>query len=243
MTHLYLVRHGEATTQVSNLLLDEGLTSLGIIQAEHLRDRLAATREIIPDVLIASTLPRARQTAEIIAPALNQSISLDDEMQELREGKATGMKLEQAQMKYGHFNPEQEPFRPPAPGGESWGQFTLRVAAALDRITSIYEGKTIVIVCHGGVIESSFIYFFRMESFAPPQTDFEIHNTSITYWQKSDSKDQSSEQSPHWRIIRYNDDFHLRDIDSLTRINWKDFGAPTPQEKSESRQSLPTTER
>ena len=39
-------------------------------QAERLRDRLAATGEIRADVLLSSTLLRASQTAELVAPAL-----------------------------------------------------------------------------------------------------------------------------------------------------------------------------
>ena len=71
-THLYLVRHGQAHVNVSQVMGgprgDTGLTALGIRQAQRLRDRLQNDREIHADVLLASTLPRARETAEIIAP-------------------------------------------------------------------------------------------------------------------------------------------------------------------------------
>lgn len=53
-------------------------------QAERLRDRLARTGEITADVLIASPLPRARQTAEMLAPALGLMVTLDAEMEEWR---------------------------------------------------------------------------------------------------------------------------------------------------------------
>ena len=68
-TELYLIRHGQAFSNVTPILAgpkgDEGLTEIGVRQAEHLRDRLAATREIKPDLLIASTLPRAARTARL----------------------------------------------------------------------------------------------------------------------------------------------------------------------------------
>ncbi len=65
---------------------------------------------------------------------------------------------------YGTPNFEQEPFRPVSPGGEGWGHFMLRVGGALDRIIREHAGKTIVIVCHGGVIDGSFLYFFQLHT-------------------------------------------------------------------------------
>src|SRR5581483_2761461 len=84
MTHLYLIRRGDATTTSPNPLEDPRLTRLGVAQAERLRDRLAGTGEMKADVLISSTMLRARQTAEIIAPALALPILYDDEVQEWR---------------------------------------------------------------------------------------------------------------------------------------------------------------
>src|SRR5437588_12763268 len=94
MTHLYLIRHGAALGAVKRIIGNTPLSPFGITQAERLRDRLAATGEIAADVLISSTLVRARQTAEIIAPALGLPILFDDEVQEMRPGVADGMSLD-----------------------------------------------------------------------------------------------------------------------------------------------------
>ncbi len=107
-TNLYLIRHGEAVVNVKPIVGDmrgdTGLTPLGVTQAERLRDRLAATGEISADVLIASTMPRARQTAEIIAPALGLPILWDDDVQEMRSGEADGMTLARC---HGHLRHAQ----------------------------------------------------------------------------------------------------------------------------------------
>ena len=95
MTHLYLIRHGQHIGSVKHIIGDTELSPLGIQQAERLRDRLAATGEIKADVLIASTFKRARQTAEIIAPAFGLPIIFDDEVQEWRDGEAEGMTLDE----------------------------------------------------------------------------------------------------------------------------------------------------
>ena len=218
VTQLFLIRHGEAVSNVQPIVGgmrgDTGLTPRGVAQAEHLRDRLASTGEIAADVLISSTLPRARETAEIIAPALGLPILWDDEVQEMRPGVADGMSLDDFREKFGIPSTEREPFRPLAPGGENWPQFMLRVATALDRIARQHRDKSVVIVCHGGVIEGSFVYFFGLNSLAGLPVRFNTHNTSITHWKH----DPPSDPAPRWRLMRYNDSAHLKGLgDPSTR--------------------------
>ncbi len=225
MTQLYLIRHGETLGAIHDIIGDTALSPLGIQQAERLRDRLATTGEIAADVLISSTLKRARQTAEILAPALKLPILFDDEVHELRDGAADGMSEKEYRAKYGTVNFRETPFRQVAPAGENWGQFVLRVSTALDRILRQYEGKTIVIVCHGGVIGISFLYFFGINTVQYPRTGFDTSNTSITHWRKTTYADRP----PRWRLIRYNDDMHLRDITSRVRIPWHEIAAQPAQ--------------
>ena len=223
VTHLYLIRHGQADCNVNNLLAgmksDIGLTPLGVQQAERLRDRLATTGEIVADVVIASTLPRARQTAEIIAPALGLPIIFDDEVQEMRVGEADGLTWQQYVEQFGpppDFR--EEPFREMFVGGENWGQFVLRVATALDRILRAHEGKTIVVVCHGGVIDASFLIGLGMSTIAMPRAQFHTRNTSITHWERF-----VYDNEKRWRLISYNDDLHTRDLGTDERIVWAPF--------------------
>ncbi|NJN19854.1 MAG: histidine phosphatase family protein [Oscillochloris sp.] len=235
MTHLYLIRHGEAVANVQPIIAgmqgDAGLTERGVMQAERLRDRLKASGEIKADLLIGSTLPRARQTAEIIQPALGVPIIWDDEVQELRIGAADGMTNSEAWAKFGVPDFDQFPLRPIAPDGESWGDFTLRVANALTRITNAHAGKSIVIVCHGGVIDSSFIHFFRMPGLVLPPTDFHTRNTSITHWELVDRRSRSL-----WRLNSYNDVAHLQGIGAFESVRWEDLdgghpASPVPTEE------------
>src|SRR6266852_7381270 len=188
MTQLYLIRHAEAMAAIKGFIGDGGLSPLGVMQAERLRARLEATKEIAADVLISSTFPRAHKTADIIAPALGLPLILDDAIQELRPGEADGMPVEMFRKKYGEADFIQNPYRPLAPGGENWGQFMLRVGEALDRIVRKYEGKTIVLVCHGGVIDGSFLYFFKMSAWTLPPARFYTRNTSITHWRQLTSE-------------------------------------------------------
>ncbi|HKS68846.1 MAG TPA: histidine phosphatase family protein [Ktedonobacterales bacterium] len=221
VTKLYLIRHGQAHCNVPPYGTvagpngDKGLTPLGVRQAERLRDRLAATGEIAADVLIASTLRRAMQTAQIIAPALGGlPIVPDDDVQEMRVGDFDGLPWEQVKEQWADHR--VDPYRPLGPGGENWPRFHVRVAEALDRIVAEHAGKNVVVVCHGGVVDASFAYFFGLPTLAPGKSGLYTANTSITQW----------EEEPHdgfslrWRLVRYNDDLHVRDLDAPERLGW-----------------------
>jgi probable phosphoglycerate mutase len=232
VTRLYLIRHGQAYCNVPPFGTvagpkgDEGLTPIGVRQAERLRDRLAATGEIGADVLIASTLPRAMRTAEIIAPVLGVPIIPDDDVQEMRVGELDGLPWEQAQELWADHH--VDPYQPLGPGGENWPQFQLRVATALHRIITEHAGKSIVVVCHGGVVDGSFGYFFGLHTLAPGITGLQTANTSITHWQGvpyDEDWGQRNERSSslRWRLMRYNDDLHVRDLDAQARLGWVPF--------------------
>jgi 2,3-bisphosphoglycerate-dependent phosphoglycerate mutase len=236
MTQLYLIRHGESMGALNGLVGDGGLSPLGKLQAQHLHARLAATKEIAADVLITSTFPRAVQTAEIIAPALGLVPLLDDEIQELRSGVAEDMSMEAFRETFGVPDYERRPFRPIAPKGESWGQFMLRIATALEKIVHEYEGKTIVLVCHGGVIDGSFTYFFGMNAGTPPPTRFSTRNTSITHWKKREDRNTGE----HWQLVKYNDMFHLQDIGLPTSIPWGQLLAQPASDADRPSMPIPT---
>ena len=253
VTHLYLIRHGEAYcnvppfTTVAGMKGDEGLTQHGRQQAERLRDRLAATHEIAADVIIASTLPRARQTAEIVQPALGLPILFDDDVQELRPGEWDGLPWAEVKDKLPNFR--KDPFAPVAPGAETWAQFVLRVGAALDRIAKEHDGKTIAVFCHGGVIDASLVLFFGLPTLTPPWARVHTRNTSITHW-RQEQHDENWGNVVHtsaafWRLMSYGDDLHTRDLDKPERTGWAPLapqGRDEEQRGDEPAVPLPTEE-
>ena len=234
MTHLYLIRHGQAISATLNVVGNTRLSPLGITQAERLRDRLTATHEIQADVLISSTMLRARHTAEIIAPALNLPIIFDEEFEEWRDGDAEGMSDEDYRNLFLAIPFEQRALRRVVPTSESWGEFHLRIAMALNRIVREYEGKTIVIVCHGGVIEGTFLTFFEVNTLSFARALF-VHtrNTSITHWHKMHMEGFP----PMWTLDYYNDFMHIRDIDTQGRIPWQNLA---PAQMGDSKTETPT---
>lgn len=209
MTHIYLIRHAESvlahTGHIIDIMKEDRLTPEGVQQAERLRDRLTATGEIRADVLLASSFPRAHQTAEIVAPALGLPVILDDDLQEMRPGDSGGMYWDEYDEKYGRSDFIREPFRTQAPGAENLPQFTLRVAMALHRISQEYAGKTVAAVCHGGIIDCSILCFLGVSMLTHPYVNLgEVDNTSITHWEHFER-----DGVPRWRLLKYNDAVHL----------------------------------
>ncbi len=203
LTRLVLIRHGEARAALDRVVAGErgckGLTELGRRQAEMLRDRLARTGELVADVLMASTLPRAVETAEIIAPALGRpDIVRDCDLCELHPGEADTLGWDEYEQRYG-VDMVANPFEPMSPGGESLAEFNLRVGRALTRLVSEHEGRSVVVACHGGVVMGSMISFLGLPSQRQASADLVVTNTSITEW----------EREGRWRLVRFNDSAHL----------------------------------
>jgi probable phosphoglycerate mutase len=237
MTHLYLIRHGEAysnveldgTGRVPGLRGDKGLTPRGRAQAERLRDRLVRTGEIVADALLASTYARAWQTAEIIAPALALPIIPDDDLQEMRAGdEVDGMTERELLERHTIPDYRETPYARIAPGGENWGEFILRVGTMFDRVTRDYVGKTVVLVTHGGVIDASIMIFFQVHTLRVPPFALYTHNTSISEWEleQSDGFRERTVGPPLWRLVHYNDDHHIR--------NMPDGTEPSPHSAAEA---------
>ena len=200
MTSIYLIRHATYDEAANGVELENpGLSAEGIRQAERLRDWLAQTHNIAADVLIASSLRRAVETAEMLAPALGQPVILEKELEEWR-GDNGSLSQEEFNARWQRLTEAQKPYFRWVPGGESWLEFAARIHVALHRIEQEHDGKTIVIVTHGGVIQAACGYFFGISPATIPGVA--VENTSITQWVKP-------ERPPRWTLKRYNDTRHL----------------------------------
>jgi probable phosphoglycerate mutase len=207
-TELILIRHGQSHANVNPVVAgmrgDRGLTDAGRRQAELLRDRLRAERTTA-DVLYASTLPRAQETAGYVAEAMKLPITDDDDLQELRVGDADGMSNDDWSAKWPGLRESlsANPFQEFAPGGESWATFLSRVGSALTRLINQHPDQRVVAVTHGGVINASFAVAFGLGPTAP-QVRINPENTSINQWNYHPEPGQ-----PRWTLQSFNDAAHL----------------------------------
>lgn len=206
VTRLVLVRHGESMATVDRIVGGHagctGLSDTGRAQAEALRDRLASTGEVEADVVLTSVLPRAIETAEIIAPALGGlPVAQDCDLCELHPGDSDGLTWDEYTHLYG-VDMAADPFAPVAPGGESLADFQGRVGKALRRVVEEHAGRTSVVVCHGGVVAASFVTFFDLPQDRPLPVEVRVTNTALTEWARYDEG--------RWQLVRHNDAAHLR---------------------------------
>ncbi len=203
-TRLVLVRHGEARAALDRVVAGQrgctGLSDLGRLQCERLRDRLWRTGEVTADVLLASTLPRAIETAEIIAPALGDpEVVLDCDLCELHPGECDSLGWDEYRQRYG-VDMGARPYEPMSPGGESLVEFNVRVGRALTRLAEEHDGRNVVVACHGGVVIGSVISFLGLPAQRRPPADLVVTNSSLTEWERRDGQ---------WVLVRYNDAAHL----------------------------------
>lgn len=210
-TRVVLVRHGESNVTVRRVVggprTCDGLSALGIQQAERLRDRLAETGELEATHLIASAYPRARMTAEVIATALDLEVAVEPDFGEHDPGPdCDGLSFAEFVDRYGMPDWESDPHSVTFPGGETIAEFDLRVGSAFSRTVRDLQGGTVVIVCHGGVIDG----IVRTALRAPRTGIFELHtkNTSLT--------ELVQVRPDRWRMVRYNDAAHLAGLPSET---------------------------
>jgi broad specificity phosphatase PhoE len=203
---LILVRHGDAYAGLHGTIAGRegcaGLTDLGRQQAAALRDHLALTGHLEPDVLMASELPRAIETAGIIAPALGfEEFGQDCDLCEVHTGEADGLDWSEYATRYGHLDMAAEPDRVFAPGGDSWNSFNQRVHGLMERLARDHVGQTVVAVCHAGVIMASIRSIFDIPH---PGTGARLQpsNTGLTEWEHDPSLDR-------WTLRSFNDASHL----------------------------------
>lgn len=204
MTRLVLVRHGESRATVERFLGGPrsctGLTEFGRMQAAALRDRLMSGHDVSATALYASNFPRALETATIVAPAIGSlSVTVDSGWGEHDPGPdCDGMPYTEFVEKYG--TPKWDDLHANVfPGGETVGQFQDRVIETLRRTVRNNEGGTVVVSCHGGVIDTVLRHTLQMH----PVGKFELSttNTSIT--------ELMHLQGTKWKLLRYNDAAHL----------------------------------
>lgn len=225
MTTLYLIRHGDYIETENGFLADKGLSPLGVRQVERLRDRLAATHEIAADVLISSTMPRAMQTAGLLAPALGLPVTPEPNVQEWHNDETEPITPEEFRARLDATPDQDVPFVELVPGAETWAQFMARAAAALQRITREHDSKTIVVICHGGVVQAAFHYFFGLSTLRLPSAFVDAGHASITHWERLPLR----RGRMSWSLVSLNDTLHLRDLDTPVRIPWSELASPTAQ--------------
>lgn len=154
MGKLIVVRHGETNYNVEGRYTgrtDIGLNERGYEQAKILAQKFKNTSI---DIIICSTLRRAKETASIINDELQLPVIEMDELVEKCVGVYEGLTREEAKNKY----PKMWEMNAPE-GAETLEAVEERVYNALNTIRCSYRNNNVLIVTHGYVSKIINKYF------------------------------------------------------------------------------------
>jgi probable phosphoglycerate mutase len=180
---IILIRHGETAWNAERRLqghLDIPLNNEGERQAALLADALA--HEPI-DMLVASDLQRARQTAQAVADRRGLTVASEPALRERGYGGFEGLLYSEIEERFPReFAAWQardvDAQLPPGRNvGVSFRSFFDRATGAILALAADHPGKTIALVAHGGVLECA----YRLARGLPLETprDFKVYNASI----------------------------------------------------------------
>ena len=215
-TRLYFVRHGESVANLSdrNGTRRPGdadrLSDHGWEQARGLGRRLQGEGL---EVIVASTLTRAQETARGIAEVLELPVETDPDLHEVRQSDA----FYASSPDYGDTGTlNWMPTAPPdfaEPGAESFEQIVGRVRRVRERLGERAAEEKILAVSHFG-----FLHFFLGdvlfgEAFTPALLRglyMAGHaNTGITVFERRQRRVMDGIDFPGWVLTTWNDQAHL----------------------------------
>ena len=216
-TRVVLVRHGESLAQELGIVGGhkgcQGLSERGRRQVEALRDRWASTDELDGDqpLLYASIMPRAIETATILAPALGvavPSIVRDCDLCEHHPGEGDGLTRDEYNERYPVPDAGWDPHLRRDPGSETWHEMAERVTGAFDRLAAAHAGRTIVVACHGGVVIQLMVRLLALDPGRNGERAWlDCRNASVTEFRRVSKR--YAPEVVGWELARFNDHAHL----------------------------------
>lgn len=181
---------------------DYSLTETGRKQAHALANRWL-TEQVTFHRIISSPLARSRETAEIIAKALNLPIDFNPLWMERDYGNLSGMIWDNA-VQTAHRPLYSDPYQPVGETGESLWDLYLRGGKALSNLLA-YPPGNYLIVSHGGILNMVMYAILGIQ----PQADFRgarfnFRNTAFATFTYNPAEHV-------WRVLGINDRFHWSD--------------------------------
>lgn len=151
---IFLLRHGADDVSRLGGWSDASLSPLGIEQVQKACKTIVEGNFNICRIC-SSDLPRAKETADIIAQRLGLTVMLKKDFREVNNGKLAGMPKEKAKVDYPGLFWRSLEWEQMYPNGESPEQFYNRIKNSwhsFKQEVNTFPGNTLL-VTHGGVID------------------------------------------------------------------------------------------
>jgi 2,3-bisphosphoglycerate-dependent phosphoglycerate mutase len=199
-TRFVLLRHGETRWNLESRIQghhDSELTAAGLAQAEALAERMSQERF---DLLVASDLGRAMQTAGVISRRTGAPIVPDPRLRERHFGVCQGLTYGELDHQYPDLFSSVREVDPDfvVPGGETRRQFHDRVRDAFVSLAREHPGARLAVVSHGGVLAM----LYRVIHGIPLGTPHPIPIRNASY-------NAVAFDGAAWRVEAWGDTVHL----------------------------------
>ena len=214
-TRLWLIRHGASQHKELGIIGGpqgcRGLTQPGRTQADLLAQRLRHELPTGPDAIYSSIIPRARETATIIADTWQLGPPHEDcgLCTWHTPPHADGLPWKEYQAT--NTLAGGGVFRPFEQNNEAWGELVMRTGRTLEELAARHQHQHVLIVCHAEVVNSAMIVFGNLP--LAPSFDMRVEPTSITEWLTQG--DPAAWPRPRWTLARFNDHAHLGALNQL----------------------------
>lgn len=159
-----LMRHGETAWNREGRVMGRQPIELDQRGRAQVQAAAALARLLAPEVIITSPLTRARQTADIIAAALDHLAVIEEpQLEEVRYGKWEGMTYPELIRDQSYLEYRKAPLSSLTPGGESIGQVQARGVSAVMRALEAHRGQRLLLISHGDIIRTVLCHFIGLE--------------------------------------------------------------------------------
>jgi len=154
LTRLVLWRHGETDYNATSRMqghLDSALTETGWNQARFAVPVLAG---FAPELVVASDLHRARDTASVFTEATGVPLRIDERLRETHLGKWQGLTTAEIEVEWpGMLELWRGDGTLSPPEGETRVEVSERALAVVDEVDREFSG-TVMLCAHGGLISA-----------------------------------------------------------------------------------------
>lgn len=166
MLHIYLVRHGQTEWNVGGRFQGQSdikLSEIGRKQAQLLTKYFPAHQL---QAIYASTLERAKETANILAERYHAPVHLRDDLREMNFGDWEGLTFDEISKDWQNGGNEffEHPEALMPPHGETFMEGQKRGIKALQDIMQQHTGEMeeIAIVAHGAILRTLIAYVLHI---------------------------------------------------------------------------------
>ncbi|HYW75973.1 MAG TPA: histidine phosphatase family protein [Gammaproteobacteria bacterium] len=210
LVRLILVRHGQTEWNVQGRLqghLDSPLTALGCLQASAVGSCLES---LGCDALVHSDLGRTCETARLIAAETGLPLQPQPALRERALGIMEGLTKTEVRARYPQAFRRYEAREPDfiVPRGESLRQVFERTRACLEQLALAYDGATLAVVTHGGILDAAYRLITGTALDTPRR--FPLFNAGLN---RIDRYDRT------WRLESWGDIAHLQALEHKTRVS------------------------